>query len=172
MFHLSDHLFRQQAFSLKTFGPGLRTKGVSDHIRKELEEIAAHPTDLEEWIDVILLAFDGAYRTGADPQQIIDAIVAKQTKNEGRTWPDWKTADPDKAIEHVRTEEERVTKIFENPLGFKFEVKVPAGASPVWSAPSVKDITQVARNLGKTSFLTAFPSIGSVWRGWSGEKDK
>lgn len=32
-------------------------------------------------------------------------IVAKQTKNEGRTWPDWRSAAPGKAIEHVRGEE-------------------------------------------------------------------
>lgn len=31
------------------------------------------------------------------------AIVAKQTKNEGRVWPDWRTADPNAAIEHDRS---------------------------------------------------------------------
>lgn len=32
------------------------------------------------------------------------ALEAKQTKNEGRQWPDWRTAQPGKAIEHVRDE--------------------------------------------------------------------
>lgn len=102
-FSFHSHLARQAKFSLATFGPGARSKGVVDHIRKELCEIEADPTDLKEWVDVIILALDGAWRTGATPRQIIDAIVAKQDKNEGRVWPDWRTADPEKAIEHDRS---------------------------------------------------------------------
>lgn len=98
----ASHLERQREFSLKTFGPGARTNGVLDHIAKELNEIREAPEDISEWVDVIILAFDGAWRAGWEPQQIIDAIVAKQSKNELREWPDWRTADPDKAIEHVR----------------------------------------------------------------------
>lgn len=99
---LEEHLIRQREFSLKTFGPGSRTKGVIDHIRKELEEIEADPLCLEEWTDLILLALDGAWRAGHNPLSICCAIEWKQTKNEGRTWPDWRTADPERAIEHVR----------------------------------------------------------------------
>lgn len=101
-FDLVAHLGRQRDFSLKTFGPGARTSGVVDHIRKELAEIEAAPEDVEEWVDVIILAFDGAWRAGWEPKDIVKAIVAKQVKNEGRTWPDWRAADPSKAIEHVR----------------------------------------------------------------------
>ena len=96
------HIAHQREWSITTFGPGLRTEGVLDHIAKELNEIREAPTDLSEWVDVIILAFDGAQRTGADPQAIIDAIKAKQAKNEARTWPDWRSAPADKAIEHVR----------------------------------------------------------------------
>lgn len=104
-FDFAAHLTRQALFSEKTFGPGLRTAGVSDHIRKELLEVAAAPADLNEWIDVVILALDGAWRTGATPTQIIDGIVSKQARNEGRTWPDWRTVDSSKAIEHDRTGE-------------------------------------------------------------------
>lgn len=107
-FDLVEHLQRQIEFSERTFGPGDRTAGVCDHIRKELIEVqddaAAGQSTLAEWVDVIILAFDGAWRSGATAQQIVDAIVAKQTRNEGRRWPDWRTADPTKAIEHVRDE--------------------------------------------------------------------
>lgn len=96
------HLTRQREWSKATFGPGKRTLGVIDHIRKELAEVEADPTDLSEWVDIIILAFDGAWRHGGKPQQIIDAIVAKQARNEARTWPDWRTASPDHAIEHDR----------------------------------------------------------------------
>lgn len=109
VFDLAAHLGRQREFSLKTFGPGQRTAGVCDHIRKELVEVqeAADFGDatLPEWVDVIILAFDGALRTGATPEQIIEAIVAKQARNEARRWPDWRTAAPGKAIEHVRETE-------------------------------------------------------------------
>jgi hypothetical protein len=103
-FDLLSHLARQREFSDWTFGPGARTKGVVDHIRKELKEIEANPS-LEEWIDVVILGFDGAWRSGASPEEIVAALVAKQNKNERRKWPDWRTASPDKAIEHDRTED-------------------------------------------------------------------
>jgi hypothetical protein len=101
----AKHIKRQREFSSRTFGPGLRQSGVIDHIIKELNEVLNAPTkdaELEEWADVIILAIDGAWRSGHEPQAIIDAVIAKQTKNESRAWPDWRTADPDKAIEHVR----------------------------------------------------------------------
>jgi hypothetical protein len=99
-FDLVAHLHRQRAFSERTFGPGARTAGVIDHIRKELTEIEAAPNDLSEWIDVVLLALDGAWRAGFTPEQIAAGIAAKQARNETRTWPDWRTAPADKAIEH------------------------------------------------------------------------
>jgi hypothetical protein len=101
-YDLVKHLERQRSFSLNTFGPGARTKGVTDHIEKELEEIRKQPDDLIEWVDVILLSLDGAWRTGATSEEIAKAIEAKLTKNENRAWPDWQTADPDKAIQHVK----------------------------------------------------------------------
>lgn len=105
-FDLVAHLVRQRAFSRNTFGPGHRSKGVVDHIRKELLEIEADPLDLVEWIDVVLLALDGAWRTGASPSAIARTLEAKQTKNECRQWPDWRTMSPDEGIQHVRGQNE------------------------------------------------------------------
>src|SRR5688572_4050611 len=87
-FDLIEHLDRQRDFSLRTFGPGHRSQGVVDHIRKELIEIEAEPLDLSEWVDVILLALDGAWRAGHSPLAIAQGIAAKQAKNEQRAWPD------------------------------------------------------------------------------------
>ena len=102
-FNLLEHLRHQREWSARTFGPGERTAGVLDHIRKELNEIADNPVDLWEWIDVVILALDGAWRIGATPEQIVAALVAKQAKNESRRWPDWRTAEPGKAIQHIKT---------------------------------------------------------------------
>lgn len=97
------HLRRQREWSERTFGPGPRVFGIIDHIRKELREIRSNPTDLSEWIDVTILALDGAWRAGYSPEQIWEALKAKQANNEARAWPDWRTMPTDKAIEHDRT---------------------------------------------------------------------
>lgn len=99
---LTAMLVRQRAWSSETFGPGDRLNGVLAHIRKELDEIEADPTDVTEWIDVVILAFDGAWRAGHEPEDIVAALLAKYAKNRDREWPDWKTADPDGPIEHIK----------------------------------------------------------------------
>ena len=110
---LKAHLLRQMAFSHATFGPGERRDGVIDHLRKELVEVEESDGSSDEWVDVVILALDGltrrlAFVSGAraDPECVADAvchmIVGKQTRNEARVWPDWRTAPADKAIEHVK----------------------------------------------------------------------
>lgn len=99
---LIKHIQEQIKFSSKTFGPGRRTKGLIDHIRKELKEIEAEPDDLEEWIDLLTLAIDGAWRAGHTPSQIDGGLTRKRVKNIGRDWPDWESIGEDKAIEHLK----------------------------------------------------------------------
>jgi len=110
---LQQHLIRQMAFSHATFGPGERTKGVVDHIRKELVEVLDANGESEEWVDVVILALDGltrrlAYCNGVrrDPNEVAAMacrmIEGKQSRNEARDWPDWRTMSKDRAIEHVR----------------------------------------------------------------------
>lgn len=103
VFDLTTHIERQKKFSLNTFGPGPRSEGVVAHIRKELNEIEQAPLDLEEWVDVILLAIDGAWRSGHSSDSIVAAINDKQRKNESRQWPDWRPANPNAPIEHIRS---------------------------------------------------------------------
>jgi len=105
-FDLVSHIYRQRAFSKGAFGPGDRKQGVIDHIRKELIEVEKAPDgsfeQLFEWVDIILLALDGAWRSGRNPEEIVHALSVKQGRNEDRTWPDWRTAPKGKAIEHVK----------------------------------------------------------------------
>ena len=111
--NLQQHLIRQMAFSHSTFGPGDRMNGVVDHIRKELVEVEQANGDALEWVDVVILALDGlprrlAYAGGArrDPKEVAEIacnmIEGKQTRNEARNWPDWRTQSANRAIEHVR----------------------------------------------------------------------
>jgi len=99
---LITYLRRQRTWSEETFGPGARHKMCTEHIRKELVEIEENPGDLEEWIDVTMLALDGAWRSGHSPEEIATALFAKFDKNQSRIWPDWRTHPVDIPIEHIR----------------------------------------------------------------------
>ena len=108
---LEQHLKQQSAFSRATFGPGARTKGVIDHIRKELAEVEACGNARElEWVDVVILGLDGLTRelvaSGLSHDRAATAacqlLVSKQARNEIRDWPDWRTMSSDQAIEHIR----------------------------------------------------------------------
>ncbi len=101
MFDLIQYIENQKAFSKVTYGPKPRLQGITNHIREEADEIDLDPTDLEEWIDIIQLGLDGAWRSGHTPQEIVDMLHYKLEKNKRRDWPDWRTSDPDKPIGHI-----------------------------------------------------------------------
>lgn len=82
-FDLEAHLIRQAKWSQATFGPGKRMLGVCEHIQKELIEIAASPDDVMEWIDVIILAFDGALRAGMKPFTIVCCLEVESYELHG-----------------------------------------------------------------------------------------
>lgn len=101
----------QNKWSQKTFGPGSRLKGVLAHIRSELDEVEEHPNDVSEWADLLILTFDGAFRQGFTPKEIISAYYDKMDTNYARVWPDWRNFSQDEAIEHSRTPEEVMAKL-------------------------------------------------------------
>ena len=113
--NLEQHLIRQMAWSHATFGPGCRSAGVIEHIRKELKEVEEANGLAAEWVDVVILALDGltrrlAYNQGderrGDPEKVaslaVTMILEKQRINEAREWPNWREQDSAKAIEHVK----------------------------------------------------------------------
>ena len=73
------------------------------------------PKAAEEWIDVVILGLDGLWRSIENGREhlhpSITASIAekmlqmKQEINKNRKWPDWRTAEDGKAIEHIRGEE-------------------------------------------------------------------
>lgn len=112
---VSRYIARQARWSEKTFGPGIRTEGLRDHIEKELDEAEATPWDVFEYVDLAILSLDGAQRlcraAGLNPLQtgfaVSQALERKARRNAKREWPDWRTAEPGKAIEHVRSGNEK-----------------------------------------------------------------
>ncbi|MEM7776142.1 MAG: dATP/dGTP pyrophosphohydrolase domain-containing protein [Pseudomonadota bacterium] len=102
---LIAHMKRQRAFSKATFGPGEHTNALCKSIGKKLDEIEsaqARTTRAEEFVDVVILALDGLWRTGLTPEEMVEAIEAKQMQNELRVWPDWRTAAQEKARQSTR----------------------------------------------------------------------
>jgi hypothetical protein len=97
---VEEFVRQQRAWSDKTFGPGRRTIGITRHIEKELAEIRLDPLDLMEWVDVIILALDGAWRAGHSPESIGRALREKQVRNMTRKWP--AEVPEDQPTEHVR----------------------------------------------------------------------
>lgn len=103
-------------WSLATFGTGKRTSAVLQHIRRELAEVEREPDELSEWVDVILLAFNGAMRRGATPRQVCAALVAKHLINQDRLWP--ATGADDEVMEHIRTDsQDQPSIMFPSPIG-------------------------------------------------------
>lgn len=99
---LEQYYVDQINWSKQVFGPALRTKGIIQHITKELAEIESNPHDLSEWVDVIMLAMDGYWRHGGSAFSLLHDLRAKQRKNVARVWPDYRTVSEDVAIEHVQ----------------------------------------------------------------------
>ncbi len=71
----------QIVFSTKSFGHGKRTEGILKHIENEIQEVRDNPDDVFEWIDIILLAFDGAWRCIAYQAELLSASAVSYLLN-------------------------------------------------------------------------------------------
>lgn len=99
--YLVEYIEDQKRWSIKTFGEGRRTEGICKHIEKEINEVRQSPLDIYEWVDVIILALDGAWRAGYSAEEIWDAMKAKHQINFERVYP--KPLSEDEPVEHVRS---------------------------------------------------------------------
>ena len=116
-----DYLKRHEEWGHATFGSpadGRGPLGPLNHIEKEIVEIKEDPTDLKEWIDLIILGIDGFLRAGGKKTMLLPMLFAKQLTNAARNWPEWRGSDPTKAIEHVRTPEELAAKGYDGEPTF------------------------------------------------------
>lgn len=84
---LVHYLRDQMQWSKETFGAGVRTEPLLKHIEMECNEVRdSNGDDLYEWIDIIILAFDGALTHGFTPEEIAFALRYKLEKNKKRTY--------------------------------------------------------------------------------------
>ena len=88
-------------FNNKTFGGFTLEEKASSlvkHIRAECVEIEENPTDLDEWIDVVILAMDALLRA-EEPHEILRRWANKMAKNASRDWPE---PAADKPMFHIK----------------------------------------------------------------------
>jgi Protein of unknown function (DUF550) len=96
---VAEYVRRQREWSLKTFGEGLHTGPITEHIKKELVEITEAPTDLMEWVDVMILAMDGYQRAGGEPEDLMGLLERKHQINLTRKFP---PMEEGKVSEHIK----------------------------------------------------------------------
>jgi hypothetical protein len=144
VFCLIRYIDAQRKWSSHTFGPSSRVEGICKHIEKELAEVRADPTDVYEWVDVAILALDGAWRAGFTSEQIVNALAEKQMKNFLRTYP--RTAD-DMPSEHIRepaalsapSSETKPSERVEVTEGLSYELPVDNGSHQSENVQEVKE---------------------------------
>lgn len=85
------------AWQAVTF-PRTTTASIVEHLRREMQELVADPTDTTELADVVFLAVELAYELGVDLKWV---MADKLAVNRQRSWD-----EPDAAgvVEHIREE--------------------------------------------------------------------
>lgn len=98
---LEEFWHQQAEWSQATFGADTERgpAGPLKHLRKEIEEVLADPTDLIEYVDLQFLVFDAARRAGFTYPQFEAACFHKLEVNRSRRWQKPTTDEP---VEHVR----------------------------------------------------------------------
>lgn len=94
-----------EKWSDQTFGPRevRGPKGPIEHLKKEIIEIEKSDyKDINEFVDAFFLILDAVRRAGFSRSYFMQKCWEKLVENKRRTWPDWRTMDPNKAIEHNR----------------------------------------------------------------------
>jgi len=99
MFNFKEFIERKMKWSFETFGEQ-EVCGVIDHIKDELLEVKENPEAIEEWIDIILLAIDGASRVGFSADDIINELERKLQINTSRRWEGVEKGTS--AIKHIK----------------------------------------------------------------------
>lgn len=103
-----DYLYRHREWGYHTFGSpfdGRGPLGPRDHIKKEMKEIYEDPTDLKEWIDVIILSIDGMLRSGA-PLEFIPMLLSDAYLHGDVKYPKKTIREVETAIDTVSDEPE------------------------------------------------------------------
>jgi hypothetical protein len=89
------------AWADETFGPSLSPDSTIAHLKKEVEELVADPSNVTEYADCMILLIDAARRVGITMDLLLDHCWAKLEINIRRKWG---PPDKDGIIEHIKEE--------------------------------------------------------------------
>ena len=99
-FNIENYIKKQKDWIDRQF-PDVTQEAIIKHIKKELSEIEEDLNDVEEWVDVIILAIHGALKIeGVTPEVLALELISKQRKNFQRKWPE--KYDINEPVEHVK----------------------------------------------------------------------
>jgi hypothetical protein len=82
--------------------------GPLDHLRKEIDEILADPSDVVEFVDAYMLLQDATARAGHRMSDVIAGVRPKLAINKQRKWPPF-NPDASGAVEHIREQPGLIT---------------------------------------------------------------
>ena len=95
---LEQFWYDQAAWSTATFGHG-NGIGALKHLKKEVDECLANPSDLVEYADMMHLVFDACRRAGYTYDELADACHKKLAINRARKWGKKVAGEPCEHIE-------------------------------------------------------------------------
>lgn len=101
-YDLIKALKRQFEFSQRVFGAGPKTEQILRHISRQSVDTIARGNPTEEWVDIMILAMDGALRSGSTPYEIAGLLEYKMTVNEAREWPKLEDQVMDEPVHHIK----------------------------------------------------------------------
>lgn len=100
-----------RAWSERTFGPPADRgpAAPADHMQSEASEVAANPGDIVSYADQLILLNDQIWRAGFEPEDVVEAALAKMSINkDGREWPEAGSTPADKQTNHTTEEGDEV----------------------------------------------------------------
>ncbi len=71
---------QQPNFSVSTFGPDSIYQKVLDIVRHELKEMDVNPSEMTEWLDLVLLSLDDAWLVNHSPEKIAQQLRARHDR--------------------------------------------------------------------------------------------
>ena len=83
----------------QTFGENRPPDGAIAHLQREVQELAAEPHDVWEYVDCLTLLLDAMSNAGINIRSVLSFSWDKLDINRHREWGE---VQPDGTIEHVR----------------------------------------------------------------------
>jgi len=105
----TDLVNRQRTWSTTQFGESVDLPRILNHITEATGDVEKEPARLHNWIDIVLLAMDGAWRAGHSPKEVVQAIQDVQVRNIMRDWQNPGDLPIGEPIKHIRSQAERIT---------------------------------------------------------------